>query len=189
MSPALKRKVGTQAGGPDSKKPKMAQGNIMSFFGPPKVTPASGSSASSSSAAGAAAAAPEQAAGAGPKFDKAKWVASLTDEQRGLLKLEIDTLHESWLALLKEEIVTREFLELKRFLDREYSAGKTIFPPKEDFYSWFVSPCPPPYPLMLPICHLLTCNPPQVPPHPLPHSQDRHPRPRPVPQPQPSPRP
>jgi uracil-DNA glycosylase len=122
----LKRKAGTQPG-PDAKKPKQAQGSITSFFGQPKVTPAAGHSSTS---------VPEPAA---TKFDKAKWVASLTDEQRNLLKLEIDTLHESWLALLKDEIVTKEFLELKRFLDREYNAGKKVFPPKEDVYSWFVS--------------------------------------------------
>ncbi|RAL68260.1 hypothetical protein DID88_008960 [Monilinia fructigena] len=29
------------------------------------------------------------------KFNKEKWVATLTDEQKDLLKLEIDTLHES----------------------------------------------------------------------------------------------
>jgi uracil-DNA glycosylase len=126
---ALKRKAGTQSG-PDAKKPKQAQGNIMSFFGPPKVTPAAANSGASASAAGPGP--------AGFKFDKAKWVASLTDEQRDLLKLEIDTLHESWLALLKDEVVTKEFLELKRFLDREHNAGKKVFPPKEDVYSWFV---------------------------------------------------
>lgn len=125
----LKRKAGTQSG-PDVKKPKQ-QGSITSFFGAPKVA---APGASTTSAAG-----PETAGtAAAPKFDKAKWVASLTDEQRDLLKLEIDTLHESWLALLKDEIVTKEFLELKRFLDREYRAGKTIFPPKEDVYSWSV---------------------------------------------------
>lgn len=126
---AVKRKAGTLSG-PDAKKPKQAQGSITSFFGPPKVT-----SAAANSGASAGAAEP-----AGFKFDKAKWVASLTDEQRDLLRLEIDTLHESWLGLLKDEIVTKEFLELKRFLDREYKAGKKVFPPKEDVYSWFVSP-------------------------------------------------
>lgn len=63
-------------------------------------------------------------------------MASLTDEQRDLLKLEIDTLDESWLAQLKTEIVSKEFLDLKRFLNREAAAGKKIFPPREDIYSW-----------------------------------------------------
>lgn len=119
----LKRKAAGEAGA-DPKKPK--QGNIMSFFGAPK--PGSSSNGQSGSAG-----APEPPA---PKFDKEKWVASLTPEQRQLLQLEIDTLHESWLALLKDELVTKEFLELKRFLDRETAAGRKWFPPKEDVYSW-----------------------------------------------------
>ncbi|KAB5578457.1 uracil-DNA glycosylase-like protein [Coniochaeta sp. 2T2.1] len=131
MSPTLKRKAAVQTG-PDAAKKAKAQGSITSFFGPPKVTPA----AAKSSASASGTTAPEQAAAAVSKFDKAKWVASLTEEQRDLLRLEIDTLHESWLALLKDEIVSRDFLELKKFLDREYNAGKKIFPPKEDVYSW-----------------------------------------------------
>ncbi|KAH6847473.1 uracil-DNA glycosylase-like protein [Chaetomium sp. MPI-CAGE-AT-0009] len=115
----LKRKAGADAGA-ESKKPK--QGNIMSFFGGPKSSPAP-----------AADAAPEPTPA---KFDKAKWAASITPEQRALLKLEIDTLHESWFALLKDELLSREFLELKKFLQREAAAGKTVFPPKEDIYSW-----------------------------------------------------
>ncbi|KAK4128900.1 uracil-DNA glycosylase [Parathielavia appendiculata] len=125
----LKRKSAAEAGA-EPKKAK--QGNIMSFFGTPKPSATSGSASGSNSAA-AVAPASEPAA---PKFDKAKWVASLTPEQRSLLQLEIDTLHESWLALLKDELVTKEFLELKRFLDRETAAGKKWFPPKEDVYSW-----------------------------------------------------
>jgi len=123
----LKRKAGAEAGA-EPKKAK--QGNIMSFFGAPKTA---GTATKGAAASAASAAAPEPAA---PKFDKAKWVASLTPEQRKLLQLEIDTLHESWLALLKEEIVTKEFLELKKFLDRETTAGKKWFPPQEDVYSW-----------------------------------------------------
>ncbi|KAK4157829.1 hypothetical protein C8A00DRAFT_29215 [Chaetomidium leptoderma] len=120
MAP-LKRKAGGDAGA-DPKKAR--QGNITSFFGAPKPSPTAGSASK---------------AGAEPpaiKFDKAKWVATLTPEQRKLLQLEIDTLHESWLSLLKEELVTKEFLELKKFLDRETVAGKKWFPPKEDVYSW-----------------------------------------------------
>jgi len=72
------------------------------------------------------------------KFDKAAWVAKLTDEQKQLLKLEIDTLHESWLGPLKDEIIKPEFLELKRFLAREAESGKKIFPPSADVYSWYL---------------------------------------------------
>jgi uracil-DNA glycosylase len=124
----LKRKAAAAAGA-EAKKAK--QGNIMSFFGAPKPSPAAAGGASSNRGG----AAPEPAA---TKFDKAKWAASLTPEQRQLLQLEIDTLHESWLALLKDELVTKEFLELKKFLDREVAGGKKIFPPREDIYSWSV---------------------------------------------------
>ncbi|KAL9125897.1 MAG: hypothetical protein Q9217_004970 [Psora testacea] len=73
---------------------------------------------------------------AAPKFDKAKWVEKLTQEQKDLLALEIETLHESWLAQLKDEILSKEFLALKRFLKSEHDAGKKIFPPAPDVYSW-----------------------------------------------------
>lgn len=55
-----------------------------------------------------------------------------------LLGLEIETLHESWLAQLKDEVLTKEFLELKRFLKAEHDKGEKIFPPAPDVYSWCV---------------------------------------------------
>lgn len=122
---SFKRKA-TEALLSEAKKPK-ANSSITSFFGPPKVV----HSTPTSSAV--------QKAGEGSpslKFNKAKWVASLTPEQGELLSLEIETMHESWLAVLKEEIVTREFLELKRFLKREIDSGKTVFPKLGDVYSW-----------------------------------------------------
>ncbi|RMD43982.1 hypothetical protein DV735_g1146, partial [Chaetothyriales sp. CBS 134920] len=70
------------------------------------------------------------------KFDKEKWVASLKPEHKELLQLEIDTLDVSWLAHLKDELTSASFLDLKRFLKREIDAGKKIFPPMEDVYSW-----------------------------------------------------
>ena len=70
------------------------------------------------------------------KFDKAKWVEKLSAEQKDLLALEIEYLHESWLGPLKDEITSSSFLELKRFLKREHQAGKQIFPPAPDVYSW-----------------------------------------------------
>lgn len=74
------------------------------------------------------------------KFDKEKWVAKLAPEQKELLSLEIETLHESWLAQLKDEVVTKEFLDLKRFLKAEKDAGQKVFPPEKEIYSWFVLP-------------------------------------------------
>lgn len=119
----LKRKAAESAAGSDLKKPK-ANGSITSFFGAPK--PATGAAPKSSSTAEAPA----------PKFDKQKWVASLTAEQKELLQLEINTLDESWLAHLKDDIKAKDFLDLKRFLKAETASGQKWFPPAEDVYSW-----------------------------------------------------
>jgi uracil-DNA glycosylase len=110
----LKRKGDALADG-DTKKPK-ANASISSFFAP------------------AAKAAPKPAVS--PTFDKKKWVESLTAEQKELLTLEIETLDDSWLAYLKDDIVTKEFMDLKRYLNKETAAGRKWFPPKEDVYSW-----------------------------------------------------
>lgn len=75
------------------------------------------------------------------KWDKEAWAKKLTAEQRDLLGLEIQTLHESWLRELKDEVTSKEFLDLKRFLKKEHESGKKVFPPAEDVYSWFVLPC------------------------------------------------
>ncbi|KAL4889722.1 uracil-DNA glycosylase-like protein [Aspergillus ambiguus] len=102
----------------DAKKPK-ANGSITSFFGAPKAAPGAARSSTASS-----------------NFNKEKWVASLTAEQKELLQLEIDTMDPSWLAQLKEELVKPEFLNLKRFLQKEKQAGEKVFPPENDIYSW-----------------------------------------------------
>lgn len=115
-----------------NKKPKV-NASITSFFGAPKPSPATATTASTGSSASAPASAPAI------KFDKDKWVASLTPEQRQFLSLEIETLDPSWLAVLRDEIVTDQFLELKKFLDREAGQGKKIFPPRQDIYSWYVT--------------------------------------------------
>lgn len=125
---SLKRKAGTtpSTNGDASKKPKK-NADLTSFFGAPKITPSAAGSSSNLTASSAAAA----------KFDKAKWVAGLNAEQKDLLKLEIDTLDDSWLAVLKEEIVSRDFLDLKRFLKSEVATQK-IYPPMDLVYSWYV---------------------------------------------------
>lgn len=121
VSPGLKRNADHLAvSAADNKKPK--GGSITSFFGAPKPRPVSTQSASS----------PPRPS----SFNKDKWVASLTPEQRDLLQLEINTLDESWLAHLKDEVVTTEFLNLKRFLKKEKDSKAKIFPPEEDVYSW-----------------------------------------------------
>lgn len=125
----LKRKA---AAATEANKKSKPNASITSFFGAPKPAAAIGASSSSSAAA---AAAPEPPA---LKFDKAKWVASLKPEQKKLLQLEINTLDVSWLAHLKDEITSKEFLDLKQFLEREKTQGKKVFPPQEDIYSWYV---------------------------------------------------
>ena len=105
---SLKRKA-AEAVATETKKVK-ANSSITSFFGAPKAKPV--------------------------EFDKDEWVKQLTDEQKDLLKLEIDTLHESWLAHLKDEILTKDFLDLKRFLKEELRTKKTVFPPLPEVYSW-----------------------------------------------------
>lgn len=105
-----------------SKKPK-SNSSIIAFFGAPKPNPNSPAKAS-----------------AAANFDRDAWVAKLTDEQKDLLQLELDTLHESWLPHLKDVLVNPQFLELKRFLKKELSSGKTVFPPMNDVYSWYAAP-------------------------------------------------
>ncbi|PYH47722.1 uracil-DNA glycosylase [Aspergillus saccharolyticus JOP 1030-1] len=104
----------------DRKKPR-TNGSITSFFGIPKTTVSVETIPSTRPSS---------------NFDKQKWAASLTPEQKELLQLEIETLDESWLAQLKDEVVKPEFLALKRFLLKEKRAGVKIFPPEEEIYSW-----------------------------------------------------
>jgi uracil-DNA glycosylase len=103
-----------------TKKPKM-NGSITAFFGAPKPSPNSKSAAAA-------------------KFDRDAWVAKLTEEQKDLLQLELDTLHESWLPHLKDVLLTPQFLNLKRFLKEELKSGKVVYPPMKDVYSWYISP-------------------------------------------------
>jgi uracil-DNA glycosylase len=116
---SLKRKAATAATDA-SKKPKQ-NGSITAFFGAPKPNPNS----------------PAKQSAAAAKFDKDAWVAKLTDEQKELLQLELDTLHESWLPHVKDVLLTPQFLELKRFLKKELDSGKTVYPPMQDVYSWY----------------------------------------------------
>lgn len=132
---SLKRKA-NEAVLSEAKKPK-ANGSITSFFGPPKTVSTTakvnGTSIDKT---------PSSPASSAPvvvkKFDKEAWIKGLSAEQKDLLALEIGTLHESWLKELKDEVTSKEFLELKRFLKKEHETGKKIFPPAEDVYSWFV---------------------------------------------------
>ncbi|KAI2468714.1 uracil-DNA glycosylase [Annulohypoxylon bovei var. microspora] len=123
---SLKRK-GKGGSAPDSNKKQKVNASITSFFGAPKSSP------------GAPPSSPLSGMKQDPvalKFDKKRWVDGLTPEQKRHLQLEIQTLDPSWLAHLKDEIVTPEFIELKKFLEAEVKNGKKVFPPREDVYSW-----------------------------------------------------
>ena len=124
FSMSLKRKAAVPPTGDASKKPKK-NADLTSFFGAPKITPSNPSSTTSS---------PNSSPTI--KFDKQKWLAGLNSEQKSLLQLEIDTLDESWLAVLKDEILSREFLDLKRYLQKEVATQK-IYPPMDLVYSWY----------------------------------------------------
>ena len=128
---SLKRKAEPlTASSSDLKKPKK-DASLTSFFGTPKAasTPSKDGTSPSTTTT--------STKSSGIKFDKDKWVSGLSDEQRKLLKLEIDTLDPSWLASLREDIVQKDFLELKRFLQREIDSGNKVFPPLHEVYSWF----------------------------------------------------
>jgi uracil-DNA glycosylase len=115
-SPTLKRKA-TAAPATSAKKSR----SITSFFVP---KPASDGTADGSSSSLPTAL---------PKFNKEAWVSSLSKEQKSLLTLEIETMDDSWLAVLKDELVSDKFLSLKKFLSEEKGA---IYPPRKDIYSW-----------------------------------------------------
>lgn len=71
-----------------------------------------------------------------PPFDKKAWIDSLSPAERDLLQLEIDTLDNTWLAVIHSELTKPYFLSLKRFLKEELDKKKTIFPKQHDIYSW-----------------------------------------------------
>jgi uracil-DNA glycosylase len=132
---SLKRKASTLPLS-DAKKPK-ANSSITSFFSSPLA---------SSPATKVTGTTIESIPALSPtlKWDKEKWVKTLTAEQKDLLALEIGTLHESWLKELRDEITSPSFLSLKKFLKKEHESGKKIFPPAQDTYSW---------------CHHILCSP------------------------------
>lgn len=69
-------------------------------------------------------------------FNREKFIEALTDEERTLLNLEITTMDASWFEILHSEITKPYFIELKKFLNKEWESSTPIFPPKEDIYSW-----------------------------------------------------
>ncbi|CAI5758177.1 unnamed protein product [Candida verbasci] len=68
-------------------------------------------------------------------FNKQEWLDSLSTEEKELLDIEIKYLHITWLAFLHKELTKSYFLNLKRFLNTQFSS-KTIFPPINQIYTW-----------------------------------------------------
>ncbi|KAI1772635.1 uracil-DNA glycosylase [Hypoxylon cercidicola] len=128
MSSQKRKSEGPLASADGNKKPKV-NASITSFFGAPKSSPARAGGASSAPSSSPAEPMPSS-------WNKEKWVAGLTMEQKRHLQLEITTLDPSWLQHLRDEITTPEFIGLKKFLEAEVKAGKKVFPPREDVYSW-----------------------------------------------------
>ncbi|KAJ2450232.1 uracil DNA glycosylase [Coemansia sp. RSA 2336] len=51
-------------------------------------------------------------------------------------KLELETIHPSWLRHLQAELTQPYFKQLKAFLAQQHKEGKQIFPQAQDVYSW-----------------------------------------------------
>lgn len=71
-----------------------------------------------------------------PSDFKKQFITKLTEEQKELLDLEINTLEDSWFQALSKEFLKPYFLDLKKFLKTQYNAKQTIFPPQNEIYSW-----------------------------------------------------
>lgn len=78
---------------------------------------------------------PRAAAAPTKAFVKAEWLDTLKTSERELLDLEINTLDDSWLSVLSQELTKPYFLKLKEYLKKE-RASQTVFPPEKDVYSW-----------------------------------------------------
>ncbi|KAF8529822.1 uracil-DNA glycosylase-like protein [Gautieria morchelliformis] len=75
--------------------------------------------------------------------------ASLSEEARNLLALEMQTMGKSWLKVLTDEIKKPYFIALKRWLATEgliadlsnpSNSKIKIFPPAKEIYSWSATP-------------------------------------------------
>ncbi len=69
-------------------------------------------------------------------FNKQEWINNLSPENKTLLKLEIETIDDSWFQVLSKEFTKPYFLNLKKFLKTEFKGKTPIFPPSNDIYSW-----------------------------------------------------
>ncbi|GJE94507.1 uracil-DNA glycosylase [Phanerochaete sordida] len=75
-------------------------------------------------------------------FSPSEFVASLSDDEKRLLALEIEGIGKSWLKLLKDEIRKPYFLKLKKFLWEQGVQGPNdspnanVYPAPKNIYSW-----------------------------------------------------
>lgn len=67
---------------------------------------------------------------------KQDFIKKLSDEEKELLELEINTMEDLWFEKLHKEFTKPYFLKLKKFLKTQYDNKVLVFPPKEDIYSW-----------------------------------------------------
>lgn len=49
-------------------------------------------------------------------------------------------MHIKWKELLKEEIESEEFTQIKSFIEKEEMAGKEIYPKKQDIFNAYINP-------------------------------------------------
>lgn len=68
--------------------------------------------------------------------NESDFVNKLTNTQKDMLQLEIDTMDPSWFNHVSEELTKPYFLAIKAFLRSEATKKATIFPPEKDIYSW-----------------------------------------------------
>lgn len=114
----MSKRAATDLAASSAKKAKSAA--ITSFFKKDGVTQSS---------------TPRAAAEPVKPFDKSAWLDSLSQRHRDLLRLEIESMDETWLSVLHQEFTKPYFLKLKEFVARE-RASQTVFPPEKDVYSW-----------------------------------------------------
>ncbi|KAG0231181.1 uracil DNA glycosylase [Actinomortierella wolfii] len=127
----------------------MAQSSLLSFMKKTPSTTASdeksdenattkteSSSSSSPSKTATTTALSPAAAALAASAAKIDILKNLKPEQQELLRLEQNTMDGTWLKALQAEFTKPYFLELKKFLKAQNEAGKNIFPPKHEIYSW-----------------------------------------------------
>ncbi|KAK7205581.1 uracil-DNA glycosylase-like protein [Myxozyma melibiosi] len=131
MSTVAKRK-GAELSSGEAKKTRP----LTAFFKPATAKAEVSFSSSSTSSSSTSSTPPSTPSTTPTPFDREKWSASLTPEQRDLLDLEINTMHPSWLAALHKELTQPYFLSLKKFLLSEDTSHQKILPPARDVYAW-----------------------------------------------------